>query len=127
MPRAIRQNLWIYLTLIPPFALLLIFTLIPIVRSFLLSFQEWTIRESAWIGLGNFVRLLGDPGMATVWLALDERLGRRVAVKVLRHDLADDEAFVARFRREAQLSAGLPSHPHIVSSPCRSLRCTRRT
>lgn len=61
MPRALRQNLWIYLTLIPPFALLFTFTLIPIVRSFLLSFQEWTIRESAWIGLGNFVRLSADP------------------------------------------------------------------
>lgn len=61
MPRALRQNLWIYLTLIPPFALLFTFTLIPIVRSFLLSFQEWTIRESAWIGMGNFVRLSADP------------------------------------------------------------------
>ncbi len=61
MPRALRQNLWIYLTLIPPFALLFTFTLIPIVRSFLLSFQEWTIRESAWIGMGNFVRLGADP------------------------------------------------------------------
>ncbi|HRW19701.1 MAG TPA: protein kinase, partial [Dermatophilaceae bacterium] len=68
--------------------------------------------------LGGRYRLLqriATGGMATVWLALDERLGRRVAVKVLRHDLADDEAFVARFRREAQLSAGLPTHPHIVS------------
>lgn len=60
MVRAIRQNLWIYGTLIPPFALLLLFTLIPIVHSFLLSFQEWTIRDSVWIGLGNFVRLRDD-------------------------------------------------------------------
>src|SRR5215212_1923635 len=60
MQRAIRQNLWIYLVLIPPFVLLLLFTLIPIVRSFLLSFQEWTIRESTWIGMDNFVRLSSD-------------------------------------------------------------------
>jgi len=61
MQRAIRQNLWIYLVLIPPFFLLLLFTLIPIVRSFLLSFQEWTIRDSAWVGMDNFVRLGNDP------------------------------------------------------------------
>lgn len=59
--REIRKNLWIYLVLIPPFALLFTFTLIPIVRSFLLSFQEWTLKESVWIGLGNFERMINDP------------------------------------------------------------------
>ncbi len=59
--REIRRNLWIYLVLIPPFALLFTFTLIPIVRSFLLSFQEWTLKESVWIGLGNFARMINDP------------------------------------------------------------------
>jgi multiple sugar transport system permease protein len=53
--------LWIYLLLIPPFVLLLVFTLIPIVRSFLLSFQEWGLRSNRWIGLENFVRLVADP------------------------------------------------------------------
>ncbi|PID96309.1 MAG: serine/threonine protein kinase [Actinomycetales bacterium] len=52
--------------------------------------------------------------MASVHLAIDERLGRRVAVKILRPDLAKDEAFVARFRREARLSATADEHPNIV-------------
>ncbi|MPZ69084.1 MAG: protein kinase [Actinobacteria bacterium] len=53
-------------------------------------------------------------GMGTVWNAKDDVLARPVAVKVLNHDLADDEAFVARFRREALAAARL-SHPHIVA------------
>ena len=67
--------------------------------------------------LGGRYRLLAriaDGGMATVYLAIDERLGRRVAVKVLRADLARDEGFVGRFQREARLAAGL-SHPNIVA------------
>ena len=59
--REIKKNFWIYLVLIPPFALLLTFTLIPIFRSFLLSFQEWSLRDSQWIGLANFARLIKDP------------------------------------------------------------------
>ena len=61
---------------------------------------------------------LGDPlgrgGMAEVRRARDTRLGRQVAVKLLRIDLAGDPTFQARFRREAQASAGL-NHPNIVS------------
>ena len=53
-------------------------------------------------------------GMATVYLALDERLERRVALKVMHAGLAEDEAFVARFQREAKSAARL-SHPHVVS------------
>lgn len=56
---------------------------------------------------------IGSGGMASVWLAEDERLGRRVAVKLLAEGLADDEAFTARFRREAQIAAGL-THPSLV-------------
>ncbi|WP_375430865.1 Stk1 family PASTA domain-containing Ser/Thr kinase [uncultured Friedmanniella sp.] len=58
--------------------------------------------------------LLGRGGMAEVRGALDRRLGRRVAVKQLRTDLATDPTFQARFRREAQSAAGL-NHPTIVA------------
>ena len=54
-------------------------------------------------------------GMASVWLARDELLGRRVAVKALHSDLAGDEKLRARFRQEAIAAAGL-SHPNIVAT-----------
>ncbi len=52
--------------------------------------------------------------MADVWLAEDQELGRKVAVKLLHERYANDEQFVERFRREATHAAGL-SHPNIVS------------
>lgn len=52
--------------------------------------------------------------MADVYLAEDQELGRRVAVKILHGRYANDEQFVERFRREATNAAGL-SHPNIVS------------
>ena len=58
-------------------------------------------------------RRLGAGGMSTVFLAMDTVLERRVAVKLLAEHLAEDEAFVARFRREA-LSAAKLQHPNIV-------------
>ena len=57
---------------------------------------------------------LADGGMATVYVALDERLDRKVALKVMRPDLANDESFVSRFRREARSAAKL-SHPNVVA------------
>ncbi len=56
---------------------------------------------------------LGSGGMSTVVLAMDERLERNVAIKLLAEHLADDEQFVIRFRREA-LSAARLVHPNIV-------------
>ncbi len=56
---------------------------------------------------------LGFGGMSTVHLALDLRLERQVAVKLLAEHLADDPAFVSRFQREAQAAARL-IHPNIV-------------
>jgi eukaryotic-like serine/threonine-protein kinase len=58
--------------------------------------------------------VLGRGGMAEVYLAHDTRLGRTVAVKTLRVDLARDPSFQARFRREAQSAASL-NHPAIVA------------
>jgi len=61
----------------------------------------------------EIIRILGEGGMANVYLAQDTILNRKVAVKVLRGDLANDEKFVRRFQREA-LSASSLNHPNIV-------------
>ncbi len=58
--------------------------------------------------------LIGRGGMAEVHAGHDTRLGRTVAIKVLRSDLARDPTFLSRFRREAQSAAGL-NHPSIVA------------
>lgn len=57
---------------------------------------------------------LGHGGMAVVWLATDERLDRKVAVKVLSDTLTSEHDYRGRFRREAQVAAGL-QHPNLVS------------
>jgi len=67
--------------------------------------------------LGNRYELggiLGRGGMADVRIGRDQRLGRTVAIKQLRPDLASDESFQARFRREAQSAAAL-NHPAVVA------------
>jgi serine/threonine protein kinase len=56
---------------------------------------------------------LGFGGMSTVHLAFDQRLERRVAVKLLAEHLAEDPTFVSRFQREAQAAARLV-HPNVV-------------
>src|SRR6202023_4267561 len=56
---------------------------------------------------------LGAGGMADVFLAEDQQLGRNVAVKLLHRRFAEDPDFVERFRREAQAAAGL-QHPNVV-------------
>jgi serine/threonine-protein kinase len=56
---------------------------------------------------------IGSGGMANVYLAEDETLGRRVAIKVLHQRYADDSQFVERFLREASAAARL-NHPNIV-------------
>ena len=61
----------------------------------------------------QIVRMIGEGGMANVYLAHDIILDRDVAVKILRGDLADDEKFVRRFQREAIAASSL-SHPNIV-------------
>jgi serine/threonine-protein kinase len=73
-----------------------------------------TLINTLFDGRYRIVRKLGSGGMADVYLAEDEELGRRVAIKILNDRHATDEQFVERFRREAKNAAGL-SHPNIVS------------
>ncbi len=61
----------------------------------------------------ELVRQIARGGMAEVWLATDQKLGRKVAVKILFPELSTDPNFVQRFRREAQAAASL-SHPNMV-------------
>jgi len=78
-------------------------------------------KESAWIDalrqatLGDYVVYgeLGRGGMATVYLADDIHLDRKVAIKLMAPSLFYDEAMVQRFRREAKTAASL-NHPHII-------------
>lgn len=58
--------------------------------------------------------MIGTGGMADVYIGLDTRLDRQVAIKVLRRDLARNPEFVARFRKEALAAGGL-NHPGIVA------------
>ena len=61
----------------------------------------------------EIIRSIGEGGMANVYLAQDTILDRKVAVKILRGDLAEDEKFVRRFQREA-ISASSLNDPNIV-------------
>jgi beta-lactam-binding protein with PASTA domain/tRNA A-37 threonylcarbamoyl transferase component Bud32 len=73
-----------------------------------------TLINTLFDGRYRIVRKLGAGGMANVYLAEDEDLGRRVAIKILNDRYANDDLFIERFRREAKSAAAL-SHPNIVS------------
>ena len=61
----------------------------------------------------QIIKSIGEGGMANVYLAIDVILDRKVAIKILRGDLSNDDKFIRRFQREA-LSASSLSHPNIV-------------
>src|SRR6202034_1330446 len=65
-------------------------------------------------GRYKVISRVGTGGMADVYLARDQLLGRQVAVKLLHHRFAEDQEFVERFRREASSAASL-SHPNVVA------------
>jgi len=75
-----------------------------------------TNSETPWVIAGRYQvnELIARGGMAEVYAATDLRLGRKVAIKILRADLAQDSTFLTRFRREAQAAASL-NHPSIVA------------
>lgn len=73
------------------------------------------IREGVMIsGRYEIMGRIGTGGMADVYKAIDRKLNRYVAIKVLKREFREDETFVKKFRTEAQSAAGL-SHPNIVN------------
>lgn len=76
---------------------------------FLLLRRGETLRDGRYV----LERRLGSGGMAAVWLASDELLGRAVAIKLMSETIVDEPAWVERFRREARVAASL-SHPNLV-------------
>src|SRR4029453_4325666 len=63
----------------------------------------------------RIVRHIANGGMAGVWEAHDELLGRSGAVKGLASHLSEDDRARRRFAREARAAAGLSSHPNVVT------------
>ena len=76
--------------------------------------MEPVVAPRTFSGRYEVTHLIARGGMAQVYRALDTRLGRHVALKVLFPELSVDRTFVERFRREAQAAANL-SHPNIVA------------
>ncbi len=65
-------------------------------------------------GRYEILKRIGSGGMADVYMAKDQKLNRKVAVKVLKREYVDDEKFLKKFQREAQAIASL-THPNIVN------------
>ena len=78
-----------------------------------LTDQKLSPFESRWLGKYKLLKELGRGGMGTVYLAVDTKLDRRVAIKVLPHSVANETRVVQRFEREAQAAARL-RHPNII-------------
>ena len=71
-------------------------------------------RELGLPGRYEPLRHIAAGGMASVWCARDQALGRNVAIKLLAERFADDEAGASRFMREARAAARLSGHPNVV-------------
>jgi serine/threonine protein kinase len=72
------------------------------------------LADGAQLASYQTLTLLGVGGMGEVYLARDQKLGREVAVKILRGELAQEAERLSRFEREARLLASL-NHPHIAT------------
>jgi serine/threonine protein kinase len=88
----------------------------PIVGDLRARLPSQTFHSLAGKVLGHYriVAGIGSGGMGEVYLATDTRLNRRVALKTLPSDIADDPAFLKRFRNEAQVAATL-NHPNVAT------------
>src|ERR1051326_4064854 len=82
-------------------------------RALRISGAPMSLKNSTKLGPYEIVEPIGAGGMGEVYRALDTKLNRPVAVKLLAEDLADSAAY-RRFQREAQMASSL-NHPHIVT------------
>ncbi len=73
-----------------------------------------TVRVGSVLGTYELIELIGEGGMGAVYRARDSRLGREVAIKVIRPQLASHPDRISRFDREARLLASL-NHPNIAT------------
>jgi serine/threonine protein kinase len=85
-----------------------------VIREQLLMHTEQDLHIGDILGGFKIEKVLGRGGMGTVYMADDPVLNRKVALKVIAAGLSENEAFLMRFRREAQVIASL-KHPHIVN------------
>ena len=81
-----------------------------------------TLIGTVFDGRYRIVRKLGAGGMADVYLAEDQELGRQVAIKILNDRHAADDSFIERFRREAKNAAGLRTRTSSRSTTAARLR-----
>src|SRR5687768_13182251 len=79
----------------------------------LLTDSEPALREGQHFAHYQIIRLLGKGGMGEVFLALDEKLKRNVALKLLPTDFTSDKERLRRFQQEAQAASAL-NHPNIL-------------
>jgi hypothetical protein len=73
-----------------------------------------TLATGTTLGTYEILAALGEGGMGEVYLVHDARLGRKIALKVLRHDARSDDRAKRRFGKEAQMASAL-KHPNIVT------------
>jgi serine/threonine protein kinase len=88
----------------------------PIAGNFVPDFAEHlkALSPGSTVGHYNIEKAIGSGGMGEVYLATDQKLGRRVALKTLPASLASDPSFLRRFRNEAQAAANI-NHPHVAT------------
>ncbi len=78
-----------------------------------IDYADFKLQPGTRLGRYTFLKLHAEGGIGQVWIALDHRLNREIAIKVLKVRLTENQAIRKRFQREAQIASQL-EHPNIV-------------